>query len=131
MILKFRVWDLDNKKMIGTWEINEFPNLQSDEKYKVMQFSNFYDKHKNEIYEGDIIELVNEAGKKIKVVCEFGTVEREIMGGRLNLCVINGFSFCIVGNGKHTYPISKNYLGVCDTEIFEVIGNIYENKNLV
>lgn len=96
----------------------------------ILQWSGFYDKLGNEIYQGDIVELVNEDNQRIRVVCEFKKVQREILGFDLNLCDIVGFSFKIP-DGPSTFPIVYNYDGKNDTELFEVIGNIYQHPELL
>lgn len=103
---------------------------EPNDRYIIEWFSGYKDKNKNNIYEGDIIELINENNEKIRVICEFGTVIRNIMGVELNECYIRGFYFR-TPNGKATFPIVKNYLGISDLEIFEIIGNIRENINLL
>ncbi len=140
---KFRAWDTENncyfeepyfKLLIAN--NGKIYNSENDEwhepneRYIIQWFSGYKDKNKTDIYEGDIIELINEANEKIRVVCEFGKVTREIMGFKLNECYITGFYFRIP-NGKATFPIVNNYLGISDLELFEVIGNIRENANLI
>jgi uncharacterized phage protein (TIGR01671 family) len=94
----------------------------------VGQFTGLHDKNGNEIYEGDIIQLVDDSGETIIVVCEFGTARREIYG---NVVDIIGFYFKRLCDGKKTFPIVCNYAGKHDTEIFEIVGNIYENPELL
>ena len=93
----------------------------------VGQFTGFIDKNRKEIYVSDIIELINEAGNKILVTCGFGHAHRELNG---ILCDIVGFYF-ILPNGKKSFPICENYIGKHDTEIFEVVGNVYDNSDLI
>lgn len=89
------------------------------------------DKNGVKIYQGDIIELINDEGVPIRVLCEYGTVQRRIVAGNgvANLCDITGFYFR-TETGHNTFPIFENYLGKNDVEIFEVIGNIIDNPEL-
>jgi uncharacterized phage protein (TIGR01671 family) len=91
------------------------------------QFTGFVDKNGKEIYEDDIIQLINEVGDKILVTCEFGHAYRKLNG---RLCDIVGFYF-ILPNGKKSFPICNNYLGKHDTQIFKVVGNIHDNPDLI
>jgi len=87
-----------------------------------MQSTGTYDKNKKEIYEGDVIKLV----ETIRVLCEFGTARRNING---NLVDITGFYFKLE-SGFKSFPIVENYLGKHDLELFEIIGNVYETPEL-
>ncbi len=103
-------------------------NIYEVEETTVGQYTGLKDKKGKEIYEGDIIELINEDDYVIRVVCEFGTAKRDIYG---NLVEITGFYFKRLYDGRKTFPIVNNYLGKHDLELFEVIGNIYENPELL
>jgi hypothetical protein len=82
------------------------------------------------IYQGDIIELINAANEKIRVVCEYGDAERQLINRNgKEFVTITGFYF-INRYGIKTFPIVKNYLGKSDFEIFKIIGNIYETPKL-
>lgn len=83
------------------------------------------DKNGGLIHVGDIIELVTEDGEKITIECKFGTVQRQIYE---NLVEITGFYFERSNDGRKTFPIVNNYLGKHDTEIWEVIGTIFDVK---
>lgn len=85
------------------------------------RFSGHFDKKQKEIYEGDILELVNEDSKKIQVICHFGHAHRDIYGANVDIV---GFYFQLV-NGKKSFPIIDNYLGKHDCELMEIVGNIH------
>ena len=131
--IKFRAWDKNKKYMLphscyyqilvgegsivsiaykpqtnGTWKPEEpyhFTNPQTDD-IEIMQFTSLKDKNGKEIYEGDIVK--NPDGILNKIDFAFG-------------------SFILaVGKNKGVQ------IGKFDTEEwFEVIGNIYENPELL
>lgn len=94
----------------------------------LMQYIGLQDKSGRDIYEGDILSLVDKYGQTIKVVCEYGIHRRGIDSG--NIVDIPGFSFLLL-NGHPTFPIVLNYKSKHDLEIIEIIGNIYENPELI
>lgn len=142
--IRFRAWDNKNKYMVdasyGNWiSFDGVPYEEADRKYDtpnieievsrdliLMQSTGTYDKNKKEIYEGDVIKLVNEDNETIRVLCEFGTARRNING---NLVDITGFYFKLE-SGFKSFPIVENYLGKHDLELFEIIGNVYETPEL-
>jgi len=96
--------------------------------YTLGQFSSFYDKDNNEIYHGDILELSLENDKVIKVICWFGNAQRTLYYGEF--VEIRGFSFIVPG-GKRSFPVIENYQGKHDVEIMKIIGNIWDNSDLI
>ena len=133
--IKFRAWDISNKKMLIQKEkYNDFEDLTNFLQFEVwdlldcdedkkniilMQFTGLKDKNGKEIYEGDIVEIKEEThkrlqgfkGQKYKVIFNEGSFEikREINIG-----------------------IEQNNLGTVNSYIcLEIIGNIYENPELL
>ena len=106
-----------------TWaqQLNGF-----DTRKESQQYTGLKDKTGKKIYEGDIIELVNKDNETIRAFCEFGIVRRK-MDSRF-ICDIPSFHFLV--KGRPTFPIVKNYAGIHDLDLFEVIGNIYENPEI-
>ena len=107
-ILKFRAWDGLNKTM-SFWTMNDLCNHTDDSTEKPspleewMQYTGLKDKNGKEIYEGDILD--NEgARQKYEVIFHNGC-----------FCISQG------GLGYHIFNEKK----------VEVIGNIYENKDLL
>jgi len=123
--IKFRAWDTIEKIWVYDLGISAPKWIKGHDRIQVMQFSGWLDKNKKEIYEGDIIELINKDGDTIRVVCEFGSAKRDIYGNEVE---IMGFYFKHE-QGFKSFPIVKNYLGKHDCELFEIIGNIYENSD--
>lgn len=102
--LKFRAWDRDNKLMV-----ENVSHIQRDG-LVVMQHTGLKDKNGKEIYEGDIVVSSN------------GAVEGQV--------VYQAPSFVI----KRT-PRAKTWftfdLAPSNRQFQEVIGNMYENKELL
>lgn len=117
--IKFRVWDIKNKEMLKVQELDFEPTFYGGriairldqyndyfdtEDMILMQYTGLDDKNGKEIYEGDIVKYENMTGK---------------------IMFFNG-SF-IMSNFEET---EEWELGVINEEI-EVIGNIYENSELL
>ena len=117
--IKFRVWSTfhDKKELIY---LNKFTSkdLKSCDNWKVMQYTGLNDKNGKEIYEGDIIRVndYRDGDRTYEVIFEKG---------------------CYWGNCIYTPRITtpqKTLL--CDLDFFvhqsqEIIGNIYENPELI
>ena len=108
-IYKFRAWDKKRKKMIDfSWFLdNEVCEMFDNEDLIVMQYTRLQDKNGKEIYEGDIIREDDD-----NLVVYF---DEEALAYALKLK-------------------SKFYMGTLGSYLpsyIEVIGNIYENKNLL
>ena len=119
--IKFRVWDNDEKIIKKVESINFPLGGESSSKtvcvyneeeycyewvydYELMQYTGIKDKNNKEIYEGDIVEF-------------YSNVEDEIITEKVE------YHFGIYRAGD--YFVGKIY-NKC-----EVIGNIYENKDLL
>ena len=96
----------------------------------VGQFVGLRDKNGKEIYEGDILELINADGINIRTVCEYGLHRRMMVSN--TLVDIPSFCFNIPRHKNFkSFPIVNNYLGKHDLDIMQIIGNIHENTDLL
>ena len=116
--IKFRAWDDLNKVMhynvsfsnrvwfIGQVFTDTCEILGCEPMIKPMQFTGLTDKNGKEIYEGDVIQY--------DFLPEGGDQRDEV--------IYEGRSFCLKNGGNNYMPYS---------ECMEVIGNIYENPDLL
>lgn len=136
--IKFRAWDGNQMYEPFTLQMGlsmtetalrlKPPGWLFSEKNTYMQFTGLLDKNGKEIYEGDIVQIKTQSGRVENFTVEYGIHRRDMKSGWT--VDIPGFSF--VNSEKFpTFPIVKNYLNGHDLEIIEVIGNIYENPNLI
>lgn len=115
--IKFRAWDVFNEDMfrhldpdpilISAFFRDVFKRRAGGNDIHVMQFTGLKDKNGKEIYEGDVLryQLYTSAP-----VCAFAVRWHS-----------NGY-WCVFDDGECWFP---------DQHIREVIGNIYENPELV
>ena len=129
--IKFRAWLKEEKKMVNVETIdftdksvqylekNEFINAYLLRRMifgdiELMQYTGLKDKNGKEIYEGDIIKYKFPYDKRLKHISPVKFLKTEASFGIKDR----------YGNEIPLYTISAN-------NYFEVIGNIYENKNLL
>ncbi len=112
-VIKFRAWDIKKSIMLPEKNLYHLPARYKINKI-LLQFIGLHDRNGEDVYEGDIIEWINNANGVSKK-CEI---------------IFSGCSFMI--RGLETYdchiPIEifeEEYFGV------RVIGNIYENPDLL
>lgn len=123
--IKFRVWDKSEKKMLDNTNVRPIAlgyledetctgGAYADNLYEFMQYAGKNDKNEKEIYEGDIV---------IKV-------DTTVLGWhRERKCKV---SFDKWGCWMLTTEFGDGYmLGEFDSEQLEVIGNIFENPELL
>lgn len=127
-VLKFRAWDIRNevmftqkpKQLLSVFlHLIEQDTIEGGEKFELMQYTGLKDSKGVEIYEGDITHA-KDAKTIFKVVFDKGT-----------------FGFAI--HHTHDKEIASNPNGMLPMHSvlanggnnFEVIGNIYQNKELL
>lgn len=121
--IKFRAWGLIGKKMYESYVVDEdgmfcvnrdFSNnceVSDQDKVIQMQFTGLIDKNGKEIYEGDIVRIYDFIKRESYLVSSIYYSERYAC---FSISGADDLSF---------YLLHKDY--------FEVIGNIYENPELL
>lgn len=107
-VIKFRAWNPQGDMLapfeMGDGTTNE--KLIYQEKFPLMQYTGLHDKNGKEIYEGDVVQY--------DFLPEGGDQRAEV--------VYEGRSFCLKNGGNSYLPYPER---------MEVIGNIYENPELL
>lgn len=96
------------------------------EKYNLMQFTGLHDKNGKEIYEGDIVKAYFKKGAwkyNDKNYCGYKS-------GKVQYCV-DGFILYIENYKEKIYPLSSFGNNNGNINELEVIGNIYDNPELL
>lgn len=144
-VIKFRAWQDYNESMKYHEERIGHTSgdiLNSCLSTNIMQFSNLLDKNGKEIYEGDILELIDQEieGKQTEfgqVVVKFGEYSTlDIESGDISLgWYVEGFHGYRRIDGTKDRYVKLDSLLTCIKDKWnkgwEVVGNIYQNPELI
>jgi len=118
--VKFRVWNKEKKRMItkGVFKVlDAIENGKLDrDKFEILQYTGLRDCDRKEIYEGDIVKVIEEDGTEHIHYVEYKADKTEYPAFDLYPEIDVEF------NTLQFYVINKQ---------IEVIGNIYENPELL
>lgn len=121
MIPKFRAWDKETKTMNGMAEIYRNRNQEielhpRDDEIILMQSTGLHDKNGKEIFEGDVIAIeVDDTGMPINA--------RVFQNSKIGVLMFHVFE------DNEDVPMVE--LLEDNSVAFEIIGNIYENPELL
>ena len=128
--IKFRAWLKEDKKMVNV-ETMDFTDKsiqylkrseiinayilrrESFDDVELMQYTGVKDKNGKEIYEGDIVLIKLD---------ETSTWYKTVVGFKKGAFIAN-----LIGKEDYVYIFHHGFTG----DDFEIIGNVYENKNLL
>lgn len=126
--IKFRAYHTGAKEMLYGANVDIFRWLEEDRPIEIMQFSGLLDKNGKEIYEGDLLRIPSMSDYEINnYVCfevfwhDNDHADRHI-GFQLNRVHLHG---SLAGYGGAECMLPKW------TKQMEIIGNIYENPELL
>jgi uncharacterized phage protein (TIGR01671 family) len=126
--INFRAFDKIMPHMI--YDLNDgdsnWDNYYKNPRYEFMQFTGIKDKNGKEVYEGDIIEITYKGLKCYsKIIWKESTIRYD---DEKNKYQLNGY----IDKGGWDQELIKGKTSLALFENnYEVIGNIYENSNLI
>ena len=120
--IKFRAWDKENEKMMKVSSLhleNKEISVKENGTFHLfrmqdlMQYTGLKDKNGKEIYEGDIVLIKLD---------ETSTWHKTVVGFKKGVFIAD-----LIDKEDYVYIFHHGFTG----DDFEIIGNVYENKNLL
>ena len=120
--IKFRAWDKENEKMMKVSSLhleNKEISVKENGTFHLfrmqdlMQYTGLKDKNGKEIYEGDIVLIKLD---------ETSTWHKTVVGFKKGAFIAD-----LIDKEDYVYIFHHGFTG----DDFEIIGNVYENKNLL
>ena len=144
--IKFRAWDESGKQM-AYWQLHQNPNVETDISYMWVgdngfcycwehpdlikeQFTGLLDKNGVEIYEGDIVPLKITFQVDSFKDCSYINTDSEGNKTYKKVALVNS-TVCFEDGGmvfKYKDIVKELWIAKVDRKMWEVIGNIHENK---
>ena len=129
--IKFRVWDIVNKRMLSygdimtlpMWEV--FPGTPEQRAYEVMQYTGLKDKNGKEIYEGDVLKQVKKSSREGYESSSYDKNNFEVVFKYGSFWLQRPYDDSVY---IRDFPNIDEFVGF---ECFEIVGNIYENPELL
>ena len=144
-IIKFRAWNRAKKKMLEyTGDIHFWAGYMSDSEgaeesldLDFLQFTGLLDKNRKEIYEGDIIAYEDTESEYVDVEVGMMKVAETPLNSFAQVKFHNGYFGLDIQEGElfkyhkgiHSFEWWEEQVG--EEPSLEVIGNIYENEELL
>ena len=139
--IKFRAWDEENKKFIRSSHCIEFDGsvhmykmgcvIALGDKVELNQWTGLHDKNGKEIYEGDIMKVLDrdwsDAEKDTKILIVYYRNDRYILINKAGIEESEKSEPNIYSKEWYEVSLFREY----GRDKFEIIGNIYEKPELI